>query len=61
MEDTDVNINAIVKDDTLWITQKAMAELFEVTPQTISRHLSNVYQEGELSEAATCTKIAQVC
>lgn len=56
-----MNINAIVKDDTLWITQKAMAELFEVTPQTISRHLSNVYQEGELSEAATCTKIVQVC
>lgn len=60
MEDTDVNINAIVKDDTLWITQKAMAELFEVTTQTISRHLSNVYQEGELSETATCTKIVQV-
>lgn len=60
MEDTDVNINAIVKDDTLWITQKAMAELFEVTTQTISRHLSNVYQEGELLEAATCTKIVQV-
>jgi len=60
MEDTDATINAIVQNDTLWITQKAMAELFDVTTQTISRHLSNVYQEGELSEAVTCTKIVQV-
>lgn len=60
IEDSDITIQAIVKDDTLWITQKAMAELFDVTTQTIGRHLANIYREKELSEVATCTRIVQV-
>lgn len=60
MEGTDVNIQAIVKDDTLWITQKAMAELFDVSSQTITKHLQNIYQEGELLESSTCAKMEQV-
>lgn len=50
MEDTDVSINAIVQNDTLWITQKAMAELFDCSISTISRHLKNIFEEGELNE-----------
>lgn len=60
MEGTDVNIQAIVKDDTLWITQKAMAELFDVSSQTVTKHLQNIYQEGELLESSTCAKMEQV-
>lgn len=44
MEDTDVSINAIVQNDTLWITQKAMAELFDCSISTISRHLKNIFE-----------------
>lgn len=46
--------------ETYWLTQQKMAELFNVTPQTITRHLQNVYQEGELDENATCTNLVQV-
>ena len=58
--DEEVSVNAVIKDDTIWLTQKSMAELFEVTPQTITRHLANIYEEEELSKASTCTKIVQV-
>ena len=46
----DVSIDAVVKDETIWLTQKAMAELFDVDRSTISRHLKNIFQEGELNE-----------
>jgi hypothetical protein len=42
------------------LTQAAMAELFQMTPQNISLHLKNIYQEGELEEAATCKDFLQV-
>lgn len=58
--DEEVSVNAVIKDDTIWLTQKSMAELFEVTPQTIARHLANIYEEEELDKASTCTKIVQV-
>ena len=46
--DEDVSVNALVKDDTIWLTQKGMAELFDVNVPAISRHLSNFFAEGEL-------------
>ncbi len=46
--------------DTIWATQAQMAELFAITPQTIARHLKDIYQEGELEETRTCTKNVQV-
>ena len=49
----DININAIIKDETLWLTQKAMAELFGCSTDNISLHLSNIFSEGELTEKAT--------
>lgn len=45
-----VSINAVVKDETIWLTQKAMAELFGVGVPAISKHLKNIFEEGELVE-----------
>lgn len=44
----DISINAVVKDETIWLTQKAMGELFGVDKSSISRHLKNIFAEGEL-------------
>ena len=46
----DVSVNAIIKDETIWLTQKAMAELFGVDKSSVSRHLKNIFTEGELDE-----------
>ena len=44
------SIRAVVKDETIWLTQKAMAELFEVGVPAISKHLKKIFEEGELVE-----------
>ena len=54
----DVSVNALVHDDTIWLTQKGMAELFGVDKSTISRHLKNIFEEGELEEEVVVAKIA---
>lgn len=54
----DVSVNALVHDDTIWLTQKGMAELFGVDKSTISRHLKNIFEEGELEEGVVVAKIA---
>ena len=54
----EVSVNAVIKDETIWLTQKAMAELFDVDKSTISRHLKNIFQEGELQEEEVVAKIA---
>lgn len=54
----DVSVHAVIKDETIWLTQKAMAELFDVDKSTISRHLKNIFQEGELQENVVVAKIA---
>ena len=46
----DVSVNAIIKNETIWLTQKAMAELFGVQVPAISKHLKNIFTEGELDE-----------
>jgi hypothetical protein len=46
--------------DTLWMTQAQMAELFGVDRTAVTKHLANIYDEGELEAGATCAKIAQV-
>ena len=53
----DVAINAVVKDETIWLTQKAMAELFDVEVPAISKHLTNIFSEGELQLEATVSKM----
>lgn len=56
----DIKINAVIKDETLWLTQKAMAELFGTSPQNITLHLKNIYEEKELTLTATCKDFLQV-
>ena len=46
-------IEVLLKDDTMWSTQKTMAELFDVTAPTINEHLKNIFQTGELNEMST--------
>lgn len=58
--DRDVKVNAIIKDDTIWLTQKSMAELFGVQTPAISKHLKNIFDEGELEETATVSKMETV-
>ena len=53
-------VNVVFKDETFWLTQKAMAELFDVNPQAITKHLMNIYEEGELDKDSTCSKMEQV-
>ena len=55
--DEDVSIHAVVKDETIWLTQKAMAELFDVEVPAISKHLTNIFTEGELQPEATVSKM----
>lgn len=54
------NINAILKDESIWMTQKSMAELFDCGIDNISIHLKNIYKEGELEEQRTIEKISIV-
>ncbi|MFI3165531.1 MAG: virulence RhuM family protein [Bacillota bacterium] len=56
----DVSINAIVKDETVWLTQRAMAELFGCSSDNISLHLKNIYNDGELDENTTTEEISVV-
>ena len=51
--DEHVSVQAIIKDETLWLTQRSMAELFGCSSDNISLHLKNIYNEGELKEGAT--------
>ncbi len=53
-----VSVEALIKDETIWLTQKAMAELFAVNKSSISRHLKNIFSEGELNEKVVVAKIA---
>ena len=55
--DEEVSVNAVIRDDTIWLTQKSMAELFDVSISAISKHLSNVFDEGELNQSATVSKM----
>ena len=52
-----VKIDVVVKDETIWLTQKAMAALFGVQVPAISKHLKNIYEEGELSDNTTVSKM----
>ena len=53
----EVSVSVVVKDETIWLTQKAMADLFDVEVPAISKHLSNIYADGELALDATVSKM----
>jgi hypothetical protein len=55
--DEDVSVNAVIKDETIWLTQSTMAELFGVQPPAISKHLKNIFDEGELNEEVVVSKM----
>lgn len=46
--------------ETIWASQRQMAEIFDVNPQAITKHIKNIYKEGELKEKSTCSKMEQV-
>ena len=52
-----VSVNAVIQDETIWLTQKAMAELFGVNVPAISKHLTNIYEEEELRQDSTISKM----
>jgi hypothetical protein len=54
----DVSVNAIIKDESIWLTQKAMAELFECSTDNISLHLKNIFAEGELIKESVTEKFS---
>ncbi len=53
LEDKNVYVKVIFKEETFWMTQRAMAELFDCTADNISLHLKNIYKEEELNAEAT--------
>ncbi|MCI7611835.1 MAG: virulence RhuM family protein [Selenomonadaceae bacterium] len=55
-----VLVDVVVKDEDIWVTQKAMAELFGVKVPAISKHLKNIFEEGELQQESTISKMETV-
>ncbi len=58
--DNTAQVQVVVRDETIWMTQKAMATLFDCSPDNISLHLRNIYESGELGFEATAEKISVV-
>lgn len=58
--DEAISVNVMVKDESIWLTQKTMAELFGVEVPAISKHLSNIFSEGELQSDSTISKMEMV-
>ena len=59
-EDGRTHISVRLENETVWLTQAAMAELFQTTPQNITLHVKGIYGDGELDEATTCKEYLQV-
>ncbi len=59
-EQGDTKIDVYFEEDTIWMTQRTMAELYQVTPQNITTHIKHIYEEGELDQRATCKSYLQV-
>ena len=59
-EDGQTRIEVRLQDETVWMTQAAMAELYQTTPQNITTHLKAIYNESELEASATCKEYLQV-
>lgn len=57
LDDTNVCVNVVFENETFWLTQKAMAELFSVNVPDISKHLNNIFEEGELEREVTVSKM----
>ena len=58
--DSSVSLEVTLGEDTVWLSQRQIAELFGTKPQAITRHLKNIYDSGELDKNSTCSKMEQV-
>lgn len=59
-QDGGLNLQVRVDGQTVWLTQRQLAELYQTTPQNVTLHLQSIYDDGELDEAATCKDYLQV-
>ena len=59
-ENKEDGVQVVYKDENIWATQAAMAELFGCSNDNVGLHLKNIYAEGELQESATAEKISVV-
>lgn len=59
-QDGSIQLNVKLENETVWLTQSQMAELFGRDRNVIGRHINNCYKEGELDKDITCAKNAQV-
>ena len=59
-EDGQTNIEVRLEDETVWLTQQQMAELFQTSRTNVVEHIKHIYEEGELDEDSTCRKFRQV-
>ncbi len=57
--DGNVKVNVFLKDETVWLTQKALAALYGVDRSVITKHIRNIFKESELQEQSVCAKIAR--
>ena len=57
LPDEEGRVQVVIKDETIWATQKAMAQLFGVGVPAISKHLKNIFEEGELPEISVVSKM----
>ncbi|MCK4982477.1 MAG: virulence RhuM family protein [Victivallaceae bacterium] len=58
--DGKIKIDTVFQNETIWLSQAKMAELFNIDRSVITKHLSNIYSDEELEKEATCAKFAQV-
>src|SRR5690606_13420542 len=56
--DGEVKVDVFLQDETVWLTQKSIAQLFGVDRSVITKHLKNIFESGELDENSVCAKIA---
>ena len=59
-EDGLTKLDVRMEDETVWLTQQQMAELFQTSRTNVVDHIKNIYEEGELDENSTCRKFRQV-
>jgi hypothetical protein len=59
-EDGETRVQVMMQDETVWLTQKQLVELFQRDKSVISRHINNVFKEGELAREATVANFATV-
>ena len=58
--DENIRLEVLLEDETVWLSQSQMAELFMTTPQNVTLHIGNIYKEEELPRNSTCKESLQV-